>query len=82
MCSGPGPYIATALTAGYYHTCAMRNDARVVCWGWNGFGQLGIESKANVGDSADSIPQPADIGIGELRTHIDKRYQAVLIFSF
>lgn len=41
-----GPTIAhlssvRSLTAGYEHTCALLRSHRVMCWGANGFGQLG-----------------------------------------
>jgi alpha-tubulin suppressor-like RCC1 family protein len=29
-----------SLVAGQSHTCAMFDDGRVMCWGWNGHGQL------------------------------------------
>jgi alpha-tubulin suppressor-like RCC1 family protein len=32
---------AIAITAGYYHTCAILDDGSVSCWGQNLFGQLG-----------------------------------------
>jgi alpha-tubulin suppressor-like RCC1 family protein len=32
----------TALTAGSDHTCALRDDGTVWCWGWNRFGQTGV----------------------------------------
>src|SRR5690606_11433736 len=32
---------AVALTAGYSHTCSLREDGRVYCWGGNDLRQLG-----------------------------------------
>jgi hypothetical protein len=32
----------TAAVAGGYHTCALRTDGRVACWGGSYFGQLGL----------------------------------------
>ena len=32
---------AIQISAGVGHTCALRRDGTVVCWGWNQFGQLG-----------------------------------------
>ena len=32
---------AIAVTAAYYHTCALLTSGTVQCWGWNASGQLG-----------------------------------------
>ncbi|MEM6294363.1 MAG: DUF4215 domain-containing protein [Myxococcota bacterium] len=40
--------------AGGAHTCAVLDDYRVYCWGWNGDGQLGLGHKDPVGD--DELP--------------------------
>jgi len=35
---------AVAITSGYYHTCAVLDDASVSCWGRNNYAQLGDET--------------------------------------
>ena len=41
--------VPISIVAGANHTCALLSDGRVVCWGRNQFGQLGIESTADLG---------------------------------
>jgi alpha-tubulin suppressor-like RCC1 family protein len=41
---------ATAIAAGANHTCALLDNAQVVCWGDNAYGQLGQGNMDNVGD--------------------------------
>ncbi len=49
---------------GAYHTCALRTNGEVVCWGNNANGQLGIDSNASVtavttGTAAVTLPMGA-----------------------
>src|SRR2546430_11401960 len=44
-----------ALDTGTYHTCAIRRDGTLWCWGSNAVGQLGI------GSLAPQIEMPAQV---------------------
>lgn len=46
---GPGR-TAIAVSAGNAHTCVVRDDGKVACWGGNQSGQLGIGSTTDRGD--------------------------------
>jgi alpha-tubulin suppressor-like RCC1 family protein len=37
---------ASAIAVGYSHTCVLRAGGSVVCFGYNSYGQLGINSTA------------------------------------
>jgi alpha-tubulin suppressor-like RCC1 family protein len=37
----------SAIAGGTYHTCALTTDGHVQCWGFNSFGDLGINSSAS-----------------------------------
>ena len=37
---------ALSITAGDYHTCAVKKDSSLWCWGGNEYGQLGIGTGA------------------------------------
>lgn len=53
--TGPEPLdpgLFVAVDAGDMHTCAIRGDGALFCWGWNGWGQLGLD----VSDSERGIP--------------------------
>jgi alpha-tubulin suppressor-like RCC1 family protein len=39
--SSSGSPSMPSIVAGQLHTCALRTDSGVTCWGWNGDGQLG-----------------------------------------
>jgi len=54
---GAGRRVA-AIAAGLLHTCARLEDASVVCWGDNRFGQLGVVG-ANADFAAVDLGEPA-----------------------
>ena len=58
------------IEAGGNHTCAIDNDGKLWCWGYNGYGQLGNGNK-----TGQSVPNPVvggaqwrDIGLGANHT--------------
>jgi alpha-tubulin suppressor-like RCC1 family protein len=66
---------ATAITAGAFHTCALLTTRAVRCWGYNGEGQLGHDSTANVGDGIGlSIQAVGDVPLGGRATAISAGY--------
>jgi alpha-tubulin suppressor-like RCC1 family protein len=61
---GPGR-IATAISAGAAHTCAILDHGNVLCWGFGGFGQLGYGTRDNVGDNqTPGSMGPVNLGLG------------------
>ena len=48
---------ATQISAGFYHTCALLDDATTKCWGDNGYGQLGYGGVMfdSLGDTIDLL---------------------------
>ncbi len=58
---------ATAITAGFGHTCAVLDNGTVRCWGFSGDGRLGYATQVDVGD--DEQPgMVAPVNIGQNRT--------------
>lgn len=53
-----GFYSQTALALGSYHTCSVRFDGRVLCWGGNQQGQLG-DGTTEARTSPVRVPLPA-----------------------
>ncbi|MBT4525917.1 MAG: hypothetical protein HOC24_05140 [Deltaproteobacteria bacterium] len=60
---------AMKIAAGYYHACAILNDGNLKCWGYNGYGNLGIGNIIQIGDGAgemgDDLPT-IELGTGRL----------------
>ena len=46
---------ATAIDVGGYHSCALLDNASVKCWGFNGYGQLGIDNTTHMGDDTGEM---------------------------
>ena len=59
---------ATAITAGYAHTCALLDNGTVRCWGAGNAGQLGQDSTANLGDGPFEMAALAAVNLGAGRT--------------
>jgi len=56
---------AKAISAGGAHTCAILDTGRVLCWGYDGQGQLGYGNTSNVGDKqTPGSVGPVDLGPG------------------
>ena len=47
--------VAVEVSAGGQHTCVLLDDASVVCWGANSFGQLGVGDQVERGSTPDSM---------------------------
>ncbi len=47
-----------SISAGAFHTCAIDTEGKAYCWGWNGYGQLGVETETETDFS--SVPVSVD----------------------
>ncbi len=65
---------ATAITAGYAHSCALHEDGTISCWGHNNFGQLGNGTGGN--DKERSLVPVQVLGITDATTITTGRYHS------
>jgi alpha-tubulin suppressor-like RCC1 family protein len=49
------PATASSVALGAHHTCASSADHRLMCWGDNSFGQLGLGDVANRGSTLERM---------------------------
>ena len=59
---------ATAHVAGLYHSCTKLDNGVVKCWGFNNYGELGIDNTTQMGDGPGEMAQLTGINLGTGRT--------------
>ena len=59
---------AKAISAGWSNTCVLLDNDTVKCWGWGNEGQLGQDSKDNLGDNRGEMENLEAIDFGSGRT--------------
>jgi len=77
--------LATAISAGYQHTCALLDDKSVKCWGGNYYGALGIggwHRGDEPGEMGDNLPA-VDLGPDHVATAISagSHHTCALLFD-
>lgn len=76
--------IAISVAAGGDHTCAILDNGLLKCWGGNAYGQLGLESRLNIGNDLGEMGdnlQPVDLGSGRtaLKVALGKYHTCALL---
>lgn len=62
--------VATQIAVGAYHSCALLSGGAVKCWGYNAFGQLGLEDILDRGDEPGEMTVLPSVNLGTGRTAI------------
>ncbi|MFK7873873.1 MAG: hypothetical protein AB8C84_12035 [Oligoflexales bacterium] len=62
---------ATFIETGYDNTCALLDNGELKCWGGNGYGELGLEHSANIGDGSTEMGNHLNaVDLGTNRTAV------------
>jgi alpha-tubulin suppressor-like RCC1 family protein len=57
-----------SISSGAFHTCALRKDSSLWCWGWNEFGQLGDRTYKNKNLADKIFPKVSKVSSGAFHT--------------
>ncbi|MCB9520732.1 MAG: hypothetical protein H6699_07650 [Myxococcales bacterium] len=67
LCAPAGDWALVA--AGGQHSCGVRPEGEVVCWGMNVFGEIGASPDSGAGSSVvDGLRNPRSLGLGFLHS--------------
>ena len=68
----PGVANVTKVVGGYHHTCALRGDGAVLCWGGNQNGELLLAPDETGEDGFALAPRPIELGfaVAQLATGV------------
>jgi alpha-tubulin suppressor-like RCC1 family protein len=70
--------VASTISAGTYHTCAVTTSGGLMCWGSNIQGQLGIGGDTPYQHS----PTAVDLGSGLLEIQRIQIFKSAFLFSY
>ena len=59
---------ASIISAGFNNSCVVLDNGSVKCWGYNQYGQLGIDNTTFMGDNSGEMAQLTGINLGTDRT--------------
>jgi alpha-tubulin suppressor-like RCC1 family protein len=55
----PNGATASAVSATWFHTCALLSSGKVSCWGYNGYGELGTGTTGSLSSPSEPISLPS-----------------------
>ena len=68
------------IASGRDHTCALYENKKIKCWGYNGFGQLGLGHTHVIGDNESPVSQGfVDVGSDVLQVSLGEYHTCALL---